>query len=320
MTALFHKVVSWRIAVGRGRRGVLRALETRLGIPSLAGVFRTRNRGRPPWLELASETGAHRRGRRRRARANLNQPGDPRRPQRVRTATRLHPGYGLSSRRNAGFAKAVEEFRQCVFIGPRAHAWIEAMGSQEHGHAKKKSQRPKALPVGTRARGVLPPERGARGSRSARRTSAIRILVKPAGPAGLAGIGMPPARTPDELARGRRGRAPLQWPERGFRPTGRSTLERLVERPRPRRDPAPRATATGRLAHACSSATLLGGSGGQPEDHRRSGPRPNVDRAATDAPAGAGSRATMQRWAIDSLGTVEMLLAPRTGRIPPSSR
>jgi len=281
--ALFNKVLMANRGAVASR--VLRALNT-LGIPSLA-VYSDADRG-APWLALASET-AHI-GAAPARESYLNQATI------LEVAARahcdaLHPGYGFLSE-NAGFATAVEAAGM-RFIGP-APRWIEAMG---HKTRAREIAAAEGLPVG-RGSGVLPPEREL--VLAAAEKIGYPILVKPA--AGGGGIGMLPARNPEELLVAVERAASMA--ERGF--ANREVyLERLVERPR-HVEIQLLGDRHGRLTHVFERDCSVQRRHQKIIEEARA---PNVDRAAMDALLERVA-ATMQRLGYDNLGTVEMLLGP----------
>jgi acetyl-CoA carboxylase biotin carboxylase subunit len=280
---LFNKVVVANRGAVASR--VLRALNA-LGIPSLA-VYSDADRG-APWLELASET-AHI-GASPARESYLNQPVILEAARRAHCDA-LHPGYGFLSE-NAGFANAVEQAGM-RFIGP-APRWIETMG---HKTRAREIAAAEGLPVG-RGSGVLPPD--PERVLAAAQEIGYPILVKPA--AGGGGIGMLPARTPDELLAAVERAASMA--ERGF--ANREVyLERLVERPR-HVEIQLLGDRHGRLVHLFERDCSV------QRRHQKiieEAPAPNVDRVATDALLERVA-ATMQRLGYDNLGTVEMLLGP----------
>ena len=133
-------------------------------------------------------------------------------------ADAVHPGYGFLSE-NAAFAERVQT-ADVQFIGPSPR-WIADMGHK--AKARELATR-YGLPVG-KGSGVLPSDRDA--ILAAAAAIGYPVLVKPAGGGG--GIGMMPARTPDELLKVVERAAALC--ERSFG-TADIYLERFVERPR----------------------------------------------------------------------------------------
>lgn len=133
-------------------------------------------------------------------------------------ADAVHPGYGFLSE-NAAFARRVEAAGM-RFIGPSPR-WLADMG---HKARARELARRYGLPVG-RGSGVLP--RDKEGLWAAASAVGYPVLVKPAGGGG--GIGMLPARTPEELLAVSERAAALC--ERAFGSTD-IYLERFVERPR----------------------------------------------------------------------------------------
>jgi acetyl-CoA carboxylase, biotin carboxylase subunit len=208
--ALFNKVVVANRGAVAAR--VLRTLNA-MGLHSVA-VYSDADRD-APYLEHASET------------ANIG--GAPARESylnqerllqvaRDHRADALHPGYGFLSE-NAGFAGRVEQ-AEVRFIGPSPR-WIDAMGHKTRARDLAASH---GWPVG-RGSGVLAKEPG--DVLKAAEAIGYPILVKPA--AGGGGIGMLPARSPDELL-GVVERA-ASMAERGFA-SSEVYLEKLLERPR----------------------------------------------------------------------------------------
>ncbi len=133
-------------------------------------------------------------------------------------ADAVHPGYGFLSE-NAGFAERVQT-AGAQFIGPSPR-WIADMGHK--AKARELATR-YGLPVG-KGSGVLPSDKEA--ILAAAAAIGYPVLVKPAGGGG--GIGMMPARTPEELLTVVERAAALC--ERSFG-TADIYLERFVERPR----------------------------------------------------------------------------------------
>jgi acetyl-CoA carboxylase biotin carboxylase subunit len=208
--ALFHKVLVANRGAVASR--VLRACNA-LGIPC-AAVYSDADRD-APWLALASETA--RIGPAPARESYLDQ-GAILHAARELHCDALHPGYGFLSE-NAAFARTVEQFG-LRFIGP-APRWIEAMG---HKTRARELAAAEGLPVG-RGSGVLSGEPDA--VMRAAEEIGYPVLVKPA--AGGGGIGMLPARNPEELLAAVERAASMA--ERGF--ANREVyLERLVERPR----------------------------------------------------------------------------------------
>jgi acetyl-CoA carboxylase, biotin carboxylase subunit len=281
--AIFNKVLVANRGAVAAR--VLRSLGE-LGVPSLA-VYSDADRG-APWLEMAGET-AHI-GASAPRESYLNQAAL------LETARRtgcdaLHPGYGFLSE-NAAFARAVEE-AQVRFIGP-APRWIEAMG---HKTRAREMAAKHGLPVG-RGSDVLPAER----DRVLRAAEAVGypVLVKPA--AGGGGIGMLPARSPEELVAAVERAASMA--ERGFG-SREVYLERLVDKPR-HVEIQLLGDRHGRLAHVFERDCSVQRRHQKIIEEARA---PLVDPAAMQAllERVAG---IMQRLGYDNLGTVEMLLGP----------
>ena len=264
---------------------VLRALGA-LGIPSVA-VYSDADRG-APWLELASQSvhigPAPARESYLNADALLA-------AARATHSDALHPGYGFLSE-NAAFATRVSE-AGLTFIGP-APRWIDAMGHKTR--ARELAAR-EGLPVG-RGSGVLPADRDL--VLEAAEDIGYPILVKPA--AGGGGIGMLPARTPEELVAAVERAASMA--ERGFA-SREVYLERLVERPR-HVEIQLLGDRHGRVAHVFERDCSV------QRRHQKiieEAPAPAIDRARMDALL-AQFAGTLGRLGYDNLGTVEMLLAP----------
>ena len=264
---------------------VLRALNT-LGIPSVA-AYSDADAG-APWLELASES--VRIGAAPARESYLNQDALLA-AARDTGADALHPGYGFLSE-NAAFATRVQE-AGLTFIGP-APRWIDAMGHKTR--ARELAAR-EGLPVG-RGSGVLPADRDV--ILKAAADIGYPILVKPA--AGGGGIGMLPARNPDELVAAVERAASMA--ERGFA-SREVYLERLVERPR-HVEIQLIGDKHGRVAHVFERDCSV------QRRHQKiieEAPAPRIDRARMDALLYQFA-GTLGRLGYDNLGTVEMLLAP----------
>lgn len=191
---------------------VLRALGE-MGIPSVA-VYSDADAG-APYLAMAGET-VHI-GAAPAPESYLNQDTLVAAMQQT-GADAVHPGYGFLSE-NAAFAGRVQA-AGLNFIGPSAR-WIADMGHK--AKARELATR-YGLPVG-RGSGVLGRDKDA--TLSAAAAIGYPVLVKPAGGGG--GIGMMPARTPEELLTAVERAAALC--ERAFG-TADIYLERFVERPR----------------------------------------------------------------------------------------
>ena len=203
----------------------------------------------------------------------------------------LHPGYGFLSE-NAVFAAQVEA-TGARFIGPSPH-WIEAMGHKTR--ARELAAR-HGMPVGLGS-SVLAGDADA--MLRAAQAIGYPVLVKPA--SGGGGIGMLPARSPQELL-GAIERA-ASMAQRGFA-NAEVYLERLVDRPR----------------HV--EFQILGDRhGGLVHLHERDcsvqrrhqklieeSPAPGLDRKVVGALADriAG---TLRSMGYDNIGTVEMLMGP----------
>jgi acetyl-CoA carboxylase biotin carboxylase subunit len=264
---------------------VLRALDA-LGVPSVA-VYSDADRG-APWLEQASET-AHI-GASPARESYLNQDAILEAARRT-GADALHPGYGFLSE-NAGFARRVEE-AGLRFIGPSPR-WIDAMGHKTRARALAAEN---GLPVG-RGSGVLPAEPEA--VLRAAAEIGYPILVKPA--AGGGGIGMLPARSPEQLIAAVERAASMA--ERGFA-SREVYLERLVERPR-HVEIQLLGDRHGRVAHVFERDCSV------QRRHQKileEAPAPGISRAVMQ-PLLERVAATLGRLGYDNLGTVEMLLSP----------
>ncbi len=281
--ALFAKVLVANRGAVAAR--VLRALNT-LSIPSVA-VYSDADRD-APWLALASAT-AHI-GASPARESYLNQDA-------LLAALRdhhcdgLHPGYGFLSE-NAGFARRVEG-AGVRFIGP-APEWIDAMGHKTRARSLAARH---GLPVGGGSE-VLPPEREAILAAAAK--IGYPILVKPA--AGGGGIGMLPARTPEELVAAVERAASMA--ERGFA-SREVYLERLIERPR-HVEVQLLGDRHGGVMHLFERDCSV------QRRHQKiieEAAAPNVARAVIE-PLLERIAATLGRLGYDNLGTVEMLLAP----------
>ena len=281
--ALFGKVMVANRGAVASR--VLRALNG-LGIPSVA-VYSDADAG-APWLAMASET-AHV-GAAPARESYLNQDAILEAARRTHCDA-LHPGYGFLSE-NAAFAQKVEDAGM-RFIGP-APRWIEAMGHKTR--ARELAQR-EGLPVG-RGSGVLPAEPDL--IRKAAEAIGYPILVKPA--AGGGGIGMLPARTPEELVAAVERAASMA--DRGFG-SREVYLERLVDQPR-HVEVQLLGDRHGHVMHLFERDCSV------QRRHQKiieEACAPRVDRAHLSKLMDDVA-ATFARLGYDNLGTVEMLLAP----------
>ena len=279
--AIFGKVMVANRGAVASR--VLRALNS-LGVASLA--VHSEADSDAPWLALASET-AHI-GPSPARESYLNQ------AMLIETARRakcdaVHPGYGFLSE-NAGFAQAVEDAGM-RFIGP-APKWIEAMG---HKTRARELAATYGWPMG-RGSGVLPTDRDS--ILAAAEEIGYPVLVKPA--AGGGGIGMLPARTPEELVAAVERAASMA--ERGFA-SREVYLERLVERPR-HVEIQLLGDRHGRVAHLFERDCSVQRRHQKIIEEARA---PRTDRAVVDALLERVA-ATLGRAGYDNLGTVEMLL------------
>jgi len=281
--ALFGKVMVANRGAVASR--VLRALNS-LGIPSVA-AYSDADAG-APWLAMASET-AHV-GAAPARESYLNQDAILEAARRTHCDA-LHPGYGFLSE-NAAFAQKVEDAGM-RFIGP-APRWIEAMGHKTR--ARELAQR-EGLPVG-RGSGVLPADPDL--IRTAAEAIGYPILVKPA--AGGGGIGMLPARNPDELVAAVERAASMA--DRGFG-SREVYLERLVESPR-HVEVQLLGDRHGHVMHLFERDCSV------QRRHQKiieEACAPRVDRTRLTALMDDVA-ATFSRLGYDNLGTVEMLLAP----------
>ena len=281
--ALFGKVMVANRGAVASR--VLRALNA-LGIPSVA-VYSDADAG-APWLAMASET-AHV-GAAPARESYLNQDAILEAARRMHCDA-LHPGYGFLSE-NPAFAQKVEDAGM-RFIGP-APRWIEAMGHKTR--ARELAQR-EGLPVG-RGSGVLPAEPDL--IRKAAEAIGYPILVKPA--AGGGGIGMLPARNPEELVAAVERAASMA--DRGFG-SREVYLERLVEQPR-HVEVQLLGDRHGHVTHLFERDCSV------QRRHQKiieEACAPRVDRAHLSKLMD-DIASTFSRLGYDNLGTVEMLLAP----------
>ena len=281
--ALFGKVMVANRGAVAAR--VLRALD-KLAIPSVA-VFSDADAG-APWLAMASET--VRIGPAPARESYLDQAAILEAARRLHCDA-LHPGYGFLSE-NAAFAAAVER-EGMRFIGP-APRWIEAMGHKTR--ARELAER-EGLPVG-RGSDVLPANPDL--IRAVAERIGYPILVKPA--AGGGGIGMLPARNPEELVAAVERAASMA--DRGFG-SREVYLERLVESPR-HVEIQLLGDRHGHVMHLFERDCSV------QRRHQKiieEACAPRVDRAKL-LPLMDHIAATFGRLGYDNLGTVEMLLAP----------
>ena len=280
---LFNKVVVANRGAVAAR--VLRALDA-LGIPSLA-LYSDADR-HAPYLELASETAHVGAAPARESYLNQDRLLEV---ARLHHADALHPGYGFLSE-NAGFAARVEAAGM-RFVGPSPR-WIEAMGHKTRARELAASH---GWPLG-RGSGVLSGD-PAEVLRAAEEIG-YPVLVKPA--AGGGGIGMLPARSPEELL-GVVERA-ASMAERGFA-SREVYLERLVDQPR-HVEVQVIGDRHGNVAHLFERDCSV------QRRHQKiieEAHAPGLSRAQL-APLLDRIGTTLSSLGYDSLGTVEMLLAP----------
>jgi acetyl-CoA carboxylase biotin carboxylase subunit len=281
--ALFNKVVVANRGAVAAR--VLRALNS-MGLRSLA-VYSDADHD-APYLEHASET-AHIGGSPARE-SYLNQ-DRLLEVARVHHADALHPGYGFLSE-NAGFAAAVEQ-AGLRFIGPSPR-WIDAMGHKTR--ARDLAAR-HGWPVG-RGSDILAKEPA--DVLKAAEAIGYPILVKPA--AGGGGIGMLPARSPAELLDVVERAASMA--ERGFA-SREVYLERLVERPR-HVEVQVLGDRHGAVVHLFERDCSVQRRHQKIIEEARA---PGLSSAQLE-PLLERITSTLAHLGYDSLGTVEMLLAP----------
>ncbi len=281
--ALFNKVLVANRGAVAAR--VLRALNT-LGIASVA-VYSDADAG-APWLALAAET--------------VHIGASPARESYLNQALildvarhlhcdALHPGYGFLSE-NAAFATAVEGAGM-RFVGPSPR-WIDAMG---HKTRARELAALHGLPVGCGS-DVLPADPAL--VLKAAEAIGYPILVKPA--AGGGGIGMLPARNPDELLAAVERAASMS--ERGFA-SREVYLERLVDKPR-HVEIQLLGDRHGKLVHVFERDCSV------QRRHQKIIEEARAPRVDANAMAALLARVatTMETLGYDNLGTVEMLLTP----------
>ncbi|MFZ5557151.1 MAG: acetyl-CoA carboxylase biotin carboxylase subunit [Pseudomonadota bacterium] len=264
---------------------VLRALNA-LGVPSVA-VYSDAD-AHAPYLELASET--HHIGGAPARESYLNQDALMQ-VMRLSHADALHPGYGFLSE-NHGFAARVTA-SGARFIGPSPR-WIEAMG---HKTRARELAAKHGLPVG-RGSEVLVQDRDAMLQAAA--AIGYPVLVKPA--AGGGGIGMLPARNPEELVAAVERAASMA--ERGFA-NGEVYLERLIERPR-HVEIQVLGDRHGQVAHLFERDCSV------QRRHQKiieEAPGPGIGRGVAEQLA-TRVAGTLEAMGYDNIGTVEMLMGP----------
>ena len=281
--ALFKKVVVANRGAVAAR--VLRSLRA-LGIPSVA-VYSDADAG-APYLSLAQEALRIGPAPARESYLNVEALLDVVR----RTgADGLHPGYGFLSE-NADFAMQVEA-AGARFIGPSPR-WIEAMGHKTRARELAASH---GMPVG-RGSAVLSGD--AHAMLRAAEAIGYPILVKPA--SGGGGIGMLPARSPQELL-GAIERA-SSMAQRGFA-NAEVYLERLVDRPR-HVEFQMLGDRHGSVMHLHERDCSV------QRRHQKlieESPAPGLDRQIVGALADRIAQ-TLQTMGYDNIGTVEMLMGP----------
>jgi acetyl-CoA carboxylase biotin carboxylase subunit len=278
---VFHKIVVANRAAAAAR--VLRAV-TALRVRAVA-VYSDADAG-APHLDLADE--AYRIGAPPPRESYLNEDALLDVVRRTR-ADGLHPGYGFLSE-NHRFAQRVEA-AGARFIGPSPR-WIEAMGHKTR--ARDLAGR-HGLPVG-RGSAVLAPDRAAVVSAAA--AIGYPVLVKPA--CGGGGIGMLPARNPEELLKAVERAASMA--ARGFA-SAEVYLERLLERPR-HVEIQVLGDREGRVAHLFERDCSV------QRRHQKvieEAPGPGLERE-TIKRLSARVAGTLERLGYDNIGTVEMLL------------
>ena len=281
--ALFKKVVVANRGAVAAR--VLRSLRA-MGIPSVA-VYSDADAG-ASYLSLAQEAVRIGPAPARESYLNVEALLDV-----VRStgADGLHPGYGFLSE-NAVFAAQVEA-AGARFIGPSPH-WIEAMGHKTR--ARELAAR-HGMPVG-QGSAVLSGDAAA--MLQAAEAIGYPVLVKPA--SGGGGIGMLPARSPQELL-GAIERA-SSMAQRGFA-NAEVYLERLVDRPR-HVEFQILGDRHGAVVHLHERDCSV------QRRHQKlieESPAPNLDRKVVAALAERIAQ-TLQTMGYDNIGTVEMLMGP----------
>ncbi len=204
-------------------------------------------------------------------------------------ADAVHPGYGFLSE-NASFAERIAT-AGAAFIGPSPR-WISDMGHKARARELAKQY---GLPVG-RGSGVLGNEKDA--ILQAANDIGYPVLVKAAGGGG--GIGMLPARSPDELVATVSRAADLC--QRAFG-TSDIYLERLVEKPR-HVEFQILGDRHGNVAHLferdCSTQRRY-------QKMIEEAPAPAVNRAHVDKTAALLAQ-KLAAAGYDNIGTVEMLM------------
>ncbi|MBE0549941.1 MAG: ATP-grasp domain-containing protein [Rubrivivax sp.] len=280
---MFRKVVVANRGAVAAR--VLRSLRA-MGVPSVA-VYSDADAG-APYLSLAQEA------------VRIGPP--PARDSYLNTevlldvlrrtgADGLHPGYGFLSE-NAAFAAQVEA-AGVRFIGPTPR-WIDAMGHKTRARALATQH---GMPVG-RGSAVLAGDADA--MLRAAQAIGYPVLVKPA--SGGGGIGMLPARSPQELLDAVERASSMA--QRGFA-NAEVYLERLVDRPR-HVEFQVLGDRHGSVMHLHERDCSV------QRRHQKlieETPAPGLDRQ-TLGDLAARIAQTLQTMGYDNIGTVEMLLGP----------